>query len=57
VIPLGITYALWSGLGTVAVVCIGAFAYKQVLNPSQLLGVALIVAGVVLVNLKGTHAS
>jgi small multidrug resistance pump len=57
VIPLGIAYALWSGIGTIAVVCIGTLAYRQVLHPSQLLGVALIVAGVVLVNLKGTHAS
>uniref|UniRef100_UPI004048BEDA DMT family transporter n=1 Tax=Cyanobium sp. TaxID=2164130 RepID=UPI004048BEDA len=28
VIPLGITYALWSGIGTLAVVLIGALAYK-----------------------------
>lgn len=51
VIPLGITYALWSGIGTLAVALIGALVYRQVLNQSQLVGVALIVVGVVIVNL------
>ncbi|MCP9809850.1 multidrug efflux SMR transporter [Cyanobium sp. HWJ4-Hawea] len=53
VIPLGITYALWSVIGTLAIVLIGALAYRQVPNGSQLIGVALIVAGVVIVNLGG----
>ena len=51
-IPLGITYALWSGIGTVAIVFIGRFAYQQTMGAGQLLGIALITAGVVLVNLK-----
>jgi small multidrug resistance pump len=55
VIPLGITYALWSGIGTLAVVAIGTLAYRQVLNMNQLIGVALIVVGVVIVNLGGEH--
>ncbi len=55
VIPLGITYALWSGIGTIAVVAIGTLAYRQVLNMSQLIGIALIVVGVVIVNLGGEH--
>jgi small multidrug resistance pump len=53
VIPLGITYALWSGIGTLAVVLIGALAYRQFLSTSQMVGVALIAAGVVIVNLGG----
>ena len=28
-IPLGMTYALWSGIGTVAIVLVGRFAYSQ----------------------------
>ena len=51
VIPLGITYALWSGIGTLAVVLVGALAYRQFLSISQMVGIALIVAGVVIVNL------
>ena len=49
--PLGITYALWSGIGTVVIVLVGRFAYGQLLNPTQLIGIGLITAGVVLVNL------
>lgn len=55
VIPLGITYALWSGIGTLAVVLIGAMAYRQSPDGVQLFGVAFIVAGVVMVNLGGSH--
>ena len=50
-IPLGLTYALWSGIGTVVIVLVGRFAYSQMLQPAQLMGIALITAGVVLVNL------
>ncbi|MDB4336296.1 multidrug efflux SMR transporter [Synechococcus sp. AH-603-M21] len=54
-IPLGITYALWSGIGIVAIVLVGLFAYKQVPSPGQLVGIATITAGVVIVNLTGKH--
>ena len=50
-IPLGVTYALWSGIGTVVIVLVGRFAYSQLLNPTQLIGIGVITAGVVLVNL------
>ncbi len=50
-IPLGLTYALWSGIGTMVIVLVGRFAYSQLLNPTQLIGIGLITAGVVLVNL------
>ena len=54
-IPLGITYALWSGIGIVAIVLVGFFAYKQVPSPGQLVGIATITAGVIIVNLTGKH--
>ena len=50
-IPLGVTYALWSGIGTVVIVLVSRFAYSQLLSPTQLIGIGLITAGVVLVNL------
>ena len=34
-IPLGITYALWSGIGTVVIVLVGRFAYSQMLQPTS----------------------
>ena len=54
-IPLGITYALWSGIGIIAIVLIGLLAYKQVPSPGQLVGIATITAGVIIVNLTGKH--
>ena len=50
-LPLGLTYALWSGIGTVVIVLVGRLAYNQLLAPTQLLGIGLITTGVVLVNL------
>ena len=52
-IPLGITYALWSGIGIVAIVLVGLFAYRQVPSAGQLVGIGLIAGGVVIVNLTG----
>ena len=56
VLPIGLTYALWSGIGIVAVVLIGLLVYKQVPTQGQLVGMALITAGVITVNLHGTPA-
>ena len=52
-IPLGITYALGGGIGIVAIVLVGVFVYRQVPTPTQLSGMALITAGVVMVNITG----
>ena len=52
-IPLGITYALWSGIGIVAIVIVGVLAYRQVPTPAQLIGMGLITVGVITVNLGG----
>ncbi|MFW6730598.1 MAG: DMT family transporter [Synechococcus sp.] len=53
VLPLGLIYAIWSGLGILATVTVGVLAYGQIPTTGQLMGMALIVAGVVIVNLKG----
>ena len=52
-IPLGLSYALWSGIGIVAITLVGMLAYRQIPSGGQLLGMALITAGVVIVNLSG----
>jgi len=54
VLPMGLTYALWSGIGIVAIVLVGLLAYQQVPNMGQLVGMALITVGVVTVNLSGS---
>ena len=50
VIPVGITYAIWSGLGIVLVTVVGIFLYKQMPDLPALIGMGLIVAGVVVIN-------
>jgi small multidrug resistance pump len=50
-LPLGLTYALWSGIGIVAIVLVGIVVYRQIPGPQQVLGIGLISVGVVIVNL------
>ena len=50
-IPVGIAYAIWSGLGIVLISLAGYFVFGQKLDFAAVLGLALIVAGVVVLNL------
>jgi small multidrug resistance pump len=50
ILPVGITYATWSGIGIVALTLIGIIKYKQVPNLATIFGLALIIIGVVIVN-------
>ena len=50
-VPLGIAYAIWSGVGTALIALIGLVLYKQKLDPAAMLGIGLIVAGVLVLNL------
>lgn len=51
VLPLGIAYAVWSAVGIVLVALIGFFVFGQRLDLPAVIGLALIVAGVLVVNL------
>ena len=53
-IPLGIAYAIWSGVGVALVSIVGWFIYHQSLSTGALIGIALIVSGVVVLNLSST---
>lgn len=50
-IPLGIAYAVWSGLGIVLVTLIAMMLYGQKLDMPAIIGIALIILGVVVINL------
>ena len=50
IIPVGITYATWSGLGIAAITLIGIFKYNQIPNVATIIGLTLIIVGVVIVN-------
>ena len=49
-IPIGIAYAMWAGLGIVLIALVGWFWFRQTLDVPALIGLALIVGGVFLVN-------
>ncbi|WP_328346078.1 DMT family transporter [Micromonospora sp. NBC_00421] len=54
-IPVGVAYAVWSGLGTAAIVAVGAAFLGEPLSVSKVIGVGLIIGGVVVLNLGGAH--
>jgi small multidrug resistance pump len=56
-IPIGVAYAIWSGLGTAGIVLLGWLILRETLNPVAFLGIGLIIAGVVVLNLfSSAHA-
>src|SRR5690606_12440529 len=50
-LPVGITYAIWSGLGIVLISLAGWLVYGQRLDGPAVLGIALIIAGVLVIQL------
>jgi len=50
-IPLGITYAVWVGLGIVLISIAGVLIYKQIPDLPAIIGMGLIVTGVVIIHL------
>ena len=50
-LPLGVVYAVWSGLGIVLVAFIGALVYKEMPDLGSIIGMALIISGVVVMQL------
>ena len=56
-IPVGITYAVWAGLGIVLVAIVSSIQLKQMPDLPAVVGMALIVAGVVIVNLLSKTVS
>ena len=49
-IPLGFSYAVWSGIGTAAVVVIGVLLFREEINWLMIVGIILIIAGVAVLN-------
>ena len=51
VLPLGVTYALWSGIGMVLIAGSGWLIFGQKLDLAAILGIGLIIAGILVINL------
>ena len=50
-IPLGVAYAIWSGLGTAGAVVAGILLWRESLSLAGVVGIVLIIVGVILLNL------
>ena len=58
VMPVGVVYAIWSGLGIVFIAAIGYLVFGQKLDLPAILGTAMILAGIVVIQLfsrAGAH--
>ena len=53
IIPIGITYASFAGLCIIATTVVGVFKFNQMPNFYTMVGLTLIIAGVLMVNLLG----
>lgn len=49
-IPVGIAYAIWSGMGVVLITLIGLYFFNQKIDMPAVIGLVLIVAGVIIIN-------
>ncbi|MEM6483187.1 MAG: SMR family transporter [Pseudomonadota bacterium] len=56
-LPLGITYAMWSGLGICLTVFLGWAIFRQSVDAPALIGLALIIAGIVVINVFSQSAT
>lgn len=57
VMPVGIVYAIWSGLGIVAIAAIGFVAFGQRLDMPAVAGIGLILAGILVIHLFSGSAT
>lgn len=53
---VGIAYAIWSGVGIVLITLVGVFAFKQIPDLPAVIGLLLIIAGVVIINVWSQSA-
>ena len=49
--PVGVVYAMWSGLGIIFIALIGFFVFKQTLDLPAVLGMGLIIVGIAIIHL------
>ena len=56
-VPVGVAYAIWSGLGVVLVALLSWWLFGQKLDLAALLGMGLIVAGVIVMNVFSKSVS
>ncbi len=50
-IPIGVAYGLWGAIGIVLITIVGAIGFKQIPDLPAIIGMILIIAGVLIINL------
>lgn len=50
-LPLGFSYAIWSGSGTIFTSLVGVFLFKEKINRQGMLGIGLLLIGIILLNI------
>ena len=56
-IPIGIAYAIWSGLGIIGISFVGMIFFKQFLDIPAIIGMILIVLGIIIINVFSESVS
>ncbi|XCI75101.1 MAG: multidrug efflux SMR transporter [Flavobacteriales bacterium] len=51
VLPVGLVYGIWSGVGIILVTLVGIFLFRQVPDVPAIIGIILIIVGVIILNL------
>jgi multidrug transporter EmrE-like cation transporter len=54
-LPIGLTYAVWAAVGTALIAAIGIVAFGEPATTLKILSLGMIIAGVVGLNLAGSH--
>ncbi|MFJ6567255.1 DMT family transporter [Streptomyces sp. NPDC091292] len=54
-VSVGTAYAIWAGVGTAVIASIGMVFLGEALTAAKVAGIALVIAGVVLLNIGGAH--
>jgi len=57
VMPLGIVYAVWSGVGIVLIAAIGYLVFGQILDLAAVFGIGSIILGIVVIQLFSATAT
>lgn len=52
---IGVAYATWSGVGITVITAFGAYFLGETLSPTKFIGMTMVIAGVVTLNLSGAH--
>ena len=55
-IPIGVAYAIWSGVGVAAITLVSIFVFDQKIDAAGFVGIGLIVAGVIILRLFSESA-